>query len=91
MLLASSVSHSVNYVLVNEDQFFPHPGMSGGEHPLIRADIVYFNTPNGGAMFSSSSISWLGSLSHNNYDNNVSKMMNNVLTQFAKDEPAPTM
>jgi N,N-dimethylformamidase len=89
MLLASSVSHSVNYVVVNEDQFFPHAGMCGGEHPLVRADIVYFNTANGGAMFSTSSISWLGSLSHNDYDNNVSRMMNNVLGQFAKDEPAP--
>ena len=63
--------------------------MNGGEHPFVRADITYFTTPNGGAMFSTSSISWLGSLSHNNYDNNVSRMMNNVLTRFAKDEPAP--
>lgn len=55
----------------------------------MRADITYFTTPNGGAVFSTSSISWAGSLSHNNYSNNVSRMMNNVLTQFAKDEPAP--
>jgi N,N-dimethylformamidase len=89
LLLASSVSHSSCYVVVNEDQYFPHPGMCGGEHPYIRADIVYFTTPNGGAMFSSSSISWCGSLSWNNYENNVSRMMNNVLTQFAKDVPAP--
>ncbi len=91
MLLAGSVEHSVNYYVVNEDVFFPHPGMSGGEHPFVRADIVYFTTPNGGAMFSTSSISWCGSLSWNDYDNNVSRMMNNVLTQFARDEPAPEL
>lgn len=91
MLLAGSVEHSVNYYVVNEDIFFPHPGMSGGEHPFVRADIVYFTTPNGGAMFSTSSISWCGSLSWNDYDNNVSQMMNNVLTQFVKDEPAPEL
>jgi len=91
LLLASSVGHSVNYTVVNEDMYFPFPGMNGGEHPFVRADITYFTTANGGAMFSTSSISWLGSLSHNNYDNNVSRMMNNVLTQFAKDEPAPAV
>ena len=42
-------------------------------------------------MFSTSSISWCGSLSWNGYDNNVSRMMNNVLTQFAKDEAAPAL
>jgi N,N-dimethylformamidase len=89
LLVASSVDHSVNYTVVNEDMFFPHPGMNGGEHPFVRADITYFSTANGGGMFSTSSISWLGSLSENDYDNNVSRMMNNVLTQFAKDEPAP--
>jgi N,N-dimethylformamidase len=89
LLLASSVSHSENYTVVNEDMFFPYPGLNGGEHPFVRADIIYFTTPNGGAVFSTSSISWAGSLSHNNYDNNVSRMMNNVLTQFVKDEPAP--
>jgi N,N-dimethylformamidase len=91
LLLASSVSHSVNYTVVNEDMFFPHPGMNGGEHPFVRADITYFTTPKGGGMFSTSSISWCGSLSHNEYDNNVSRLMNNVLTQFAKDEPAPAI
>lgn len=72
LLVASSVEHSVTYTVVPEDKAFPHPRMHGGEHPLVRADITYFTTANGGRMFSTSSISWLGSLSHNNYDNNVS-------------------
>lgn len=88
-LLASSYGHSENYTVVPEDMLFPHPGLNGGESSLVRADITYFSTPHGGAMFSSSSISWLGSLSWNNYKNNVSQMMHNVLRQFEKDEPAP--
>lgn len=91
LLLASSEGHSVNYTVVPEDKTFPHPGMNGGEHPLVRADITYFSTANGGGMFSTSSISWLGSLSENNYDNNVSRMTKNVLTRFMKDEPAPVV
>jgi N,N-dimethylformamidase len=91
MLLASSVEHSVNYYVVNEDIFFPHPGMSGGEHPLVRGDVVYFTTRDGGAVFSASSIAWCGSLSWNDYDNNVSRMMKNVLTRFERDEPLPAI
>ncbi|GMA80028.1 hypothetical protein GCM10025880_64450 [Methylorubrum aminovorans] len=89
LLLASSVEHSVVYTVIPDDKSFPHPGMNGGEHPFVRADITYFSTANGGGMFSTSSISWLGSLSWNNYENNVSRMTKNVLTQFMKDEPAP--
>ncbi|HKT36677.1 MAG TPA: N,N-dimethylformamidase beta subunit family domain-containing protein, partial [Nitrospira sp.] len=89
LLLASSVEHSVVYTVIPDDKSFPHPGMNGGEHPFVRADITYFSTANGGGMFSTSSISWLGSLSWNSYDNNVSKMTKNVLEQFMKDEPAP--
>lgn len=88
-LLASSYGHSENYTVVPEDMLFPHPGLNGGESSLVRADITYFSTSNGGAMFSTSSISWLGSLSWNDYRNNVSQMMHNVLRQFEKDEPAP--
>lgn len=90
-LLASSYGHTENYTVVNEDMFFPHPGLNGGESPLVRADITYFSTARGGAMFSTSSISWLGSLSWNSYDNNVSRMMHNVLRKFAADEPAPAV
>ena len=89
LLLASSVEHSVNYTVVNEDMFFPHPGLHGGEHPFVRADMTYFSTPQGGGVFAASSISWCGSLSHDGYRNNISRIMNNVLTQFEKDEPAP--
>ena len=85
MLLASSHGHSENSVLVPEEQFFPHAGMNGIEHPLVRADIVYFTTPNGGAVFSTSSMTWSGSLSFNDYQNNVSQITANVLKKFAED------
>jgi N,N-dimethylformamidase len=49
---------------------------------LIRADIVYFETTAGGAVFSVGSITFCGSLSHNNYQNNISQMLENVLRRF---------
>jgi N,N-dimethylformamidase len=87
LLLASSAGHSVNAVLVPEEQFFPHAGMNGVEHPRIRADLVFFTTPQGGAVFSASSMTWCGSLPCNDGDNNVSRITSNVLRRFMSDEP----
>ena len=46
-------------------------------------------TPCGGAVWAFSSISYCGSLSHNNYDNNISRLTANVLNHFAQDGPLP--
>ena len=62
------------------------PGQGGRESPLVRADMVYFETPNGGAVFSVGSINWLGSLGWNQYDNNVARITHNVVRRFT-DEP----
>jgi N,N-dimethylformamidase len=40
-------------------------------------------------VFSTGSIAWCGSLSHNGYDNNVSRITENVLRRFASDDPLP--
>ena len=66
------------------------PPLGGGPpDPQIRADRTYFEGPNGGAVFCTSSIAWCGSLSHNGYDNNVSCIADNVLKRFASPEPRP--
>ncbi len=88
-LLASSEGHTDNYLHVVEEVFFNVPGLSGSQDPEVRADIVYFKTQNDGAVFSTSSIAWCGSLAHNDYDNNVSKITGNVLDRFNSDEPLP--
>ena len=55
----------------------------------VYADMTYFETPNHGAVFSVGSICWCGSLSHNNYDNNVSRVTENVLQAFANADELP--
>ncbi len=89
LLVASSEGHSDNYPHVVEEIFFMFPGLAGTQDPAVRADMVYFANANGGAVFSTGSISWCGSLSHNAYDNNVSRITDNVLRQFARDERPP--
>ena len=60
---------------------FPSPD------PYVRADIVFFETPNGGAVFSVGSISWFGALARNGYDNDVAQMTKNVLERFLDPKP----
>ena len=57
---------------------------SGTMHDWVRADMVYFETANGGAVFSTGSITWCGALSHQGYDNNVSRITGNVLRRFTE-------
>lgn len=87
MLLATSHGHTASAMLVPEDQYFAYPGITGRDNPLVRADIAYVTTRNGGAVFSASSMAWCGSLSWNGYVNNVSRMTENVLRRFAEDGP----
>jgi N,N-dimethylformamidase beta subunit-like, C-terminal/Concanavalin A-like lectin/glucanases superfamily len=89
LLLAASEGHSDNYPHVVEEIFFMFPGQGGTQDPAVRADMVYIALPNGGAVFSTGSIAWCGSLSHNGYANNVSRITDNVLRQFARDEAPP--
>lgn len=65
--------------------------MAGGpeQHPKVRSDVVFLEYPAGGAVFSVSSIAWCGCLSHNGYDNNVSRLTGNVLDGFLAEGIPP--
>lgn len=62
-------------------------GLDGEQNALVRADMVFFETANGGAAFATGSISYMLSLSHHGYDNNVSRLTRNVLDRFLDDAP----
>ena len=49
----------------------------------------YFTTPNGGAVFAVGSIAWSQALPCFGGDNNVARIMRNVLDVFVKDEAPP--
>ena len=73
------------FLCVLEELYASQP--SDTSHVNVSADLVYFEYPRGGGVFSVGSIAWFGSLSYNNYDNNVSRITDNVLRRFASDEP----
>ena len=83
VVVASSENHNDTFVLVPEEQL-THitnwPGVPNEE--LIRADMVYFDTPSGGSIFSTGSITFCGSLPFNDFDNNVSKLLATVFGRF---------
>jgi N,N-dimethylformamidase len=85
VILARSEAHQAHYVAVPEE-LLSHVNTVTGEAPrdLIRAEIVYFDTVKGGAVFATGSITFCGSLSHNGYDNDVSRMLRNVVARFTK-------
>lgn len=61
------------------------PGRSTAHGPpddFMRADMVYFETPGGGAVFSVGSITFLGSLWRNGFEGPVSKLLYNVVSRF---------
>jgi len=74
---SDAYQHAVEEVLGSDSK------QGGSVNPLVRGDMVYFDGPEGGAVFSVGSITWCGSLSHNGYDNNVSRITGNVLSRFA--------
>ena len=82
LLLASSTGHSPMTFPALEDHTQINAQLIADHSTGVRADMVYFETPNDGAVFSTGSINWCASLSHNSYDNNVSKITANVLRRF---------
>ena len=87
--VASSENHTDTYQIAADELDFNYPGTGGQENSLVRGDMVFFETPKSGAVFSTGSIAWAGSLSHNSYDNNVSRLTGNVLKRFLDPEAFP--
>lgn len=64
-----------------------HRGVMGDQNALVRADLAFFPTAAGGAVFSTGSIAWACALTCNSYENSVSRVTENVLRRFL--DPAP--
>lgn len=83
VVLASSENHSDDFILVPEEML-THlttvPGPPADE--LIHADLLWFETPSGGSVFSVGSITFCGSLPHNSFDNNVSTLLHNIVKRM---------
>jgi N,N-dimethylformamidase len=85
--LASSEEHGALMMLVNEEFTATQPNLGGDQNERVRADLAFAETPSGGAIFSTGSIAWIGSLPCHGYENNVSRITLNTLRRFLDDQP----
>ncbi len=82
-IIASSEGHSESFVLVPEEHLTHITNWPGAPvEELLRADMIYFEVPGGGAVFSTGSITFCGSLPWNNFDNNVARLLGNVFGRW---------
>jgi N,N-dimethylformamidase len=84
LLLATASGFEGDYQGAMEDATVANLKVPNVKDPNIRADMVYLEYPKGGAVFSTGSIAWCGCLSYNGYQNNVSRITENVLRGFSK-------
>lgn len=85
VVLCRSEGHQAHFGVTPEDVLQPRENkMTNAPDPLIRSDMVYFTTARGGAVFSVGSITFCGSLPWNNFDNQVSRMIRNVVSRFSQ-------
>jgi N,N-dimethylformamidase len=87
LVVASSENHSNAFLLVNEEMLNNHQGTDGTNNLRVKADIVFFETPGGGAVMSTGSIAFVASLAHNDYRNNISKLIRNAVDRFVDPTP----
>lgn len=64
-----------------------HPS-EGGES-IAKASMTFFETPDGGAVFSTGSITWISSTLENDYQNDVAIITKNVIDRFLDPKSFP--
>jgi N,N-dimethylformamidase len=82
--VATTLRLSDGYQQVREEIMMADSKQGGTVNPKVRADMVYFECPNGGAVWSVGSIAWCAGLSYNGYENAVSRITRNVLDEFTR-------
>lgn len=88
-LASSEGQHTAFVQLVPEDLPVTHPNTGGDVHPGVRADLVFFETADGGAVFSVGSMAFPGSLLHNDRNNAAATVIGNVIARFRDPTPFP--
>ncbi|MEC9265683.1 MAG: N,N-dimethylformamidase beta subunit family domain-containing protein [Pseudomonadota bacterium] len=82
-VIARSEDHAPTYIVTPEEILTHVSTISGmGPDQLIHADMIYCDTPSGGALFSVGSITFCGSLPVNNFENSTSRLLENIVRHF---------
>jgi N,N-dimethylformamidase len=88
-VLARSENTPASFFPVMEELLVPSISVDGRpSQALVHADMVIFETPAGGAVFSVGSITFCGSLWRNGFEGPVSRLLQNVLNHFSNRRTA---
>ncbi|MBS1678485.1 MAG: hypothetical protein JST08_14005 [Actinobacteria bacterium] len=87
LVVATSVGHSDDMLEARENFNMTSRILGGARNPRVHSDLVLVPRENGGAVFSTGSISFSGSLSHDGWDNDVSRLLGNVFDRFTSGAP----
>ncbi|WP_187430299.1 N,N-dimethylformamidase beta subunit [Roseobacter fucihabitans] len=83
VLLAQSVTRDNGFMLVPEEQLTHLTNLTGGTaKEAMHADMVLIEYPGGGSVFATGSITFCGCLPWNGYKNDVSRLLQNVITHL---------
>lgn len=88
-IVASSGGHTDNFIVNPEVIHYHYQGLAGSYDYRVRADMTYFTAPKNGAVFSAGSIAFAQSLPCNGFDNNVSRLLANVVNAFTSTGQLP--
>ena len=84
MILARSENPLPSFLTVPEELLANTTTINGEPVPdLARGEIVFFDTPSGGAVFSVGSITFCGSLWRNGFEGPISRLLENVVRRFS--------
>jgi N,N-dimethylformamidase len=84
VILARSENPLPSFFTVTEELLSPTHTINGEKvEDLSRGEIVYFDTPSGGAVFSVGSITFCGSLWRNGFEGPISQLLENVVRRFS--------
>ncbi|MBS1893559.1 MAG: hypothetical protein JST59_19835 [Actinobacteria bacterium] len=87
IVVATSAGHSDDMLEARENYNMTSRILGGARNPKVHADLVLIPREAGGAVFSTGSISFSGSLAHDGWDNDVSRLLGNVFDRFVSGEP----
>ena len=87
IIIGRAVLTDPTYQPVNEERR-DHTWPAAREE-IIRSDLTFFETQNGGAVFSVGSMNFIGALPIDNYTNVAARLIANIVRRFADPTPFP--
>jgi N,N-dimethylformamidase len=87
LIVARATGHTEEMMITKEDMPAANYMIGAPDNPLCRADMVFFETPSGGAVFSTGSIAWAASLPVDGFAGPTARITANAIRRFVDPTP----